>query len=141
MAAAELGFVFLVLASASALSPPKYSACDSKDFGHGGTVCVCSSEHCDGFSEGEPLASGEYAVYTSSKAGKRFHLDVGKFGEGTAADGMSPYVITVNGSARFQKILGFGGAFTGWWILVADFRRSVDGHHFRYRQGLVEACY
>ena len=105
-------------ASAVQFSPPKYSGCHSKDFGHGGTVCVCSDElECDSFSEGSPLPKDSYAVYTSSKAGDRFNLRTGKIKK--VSDGSKSPVaeaevaFTVNQRKVFQKILGFGGAFTG----------------------------
>ena len=105
-------------ASAVQFSPPKYSACHSKDFGHGGTVCVCSDElECDSFSEGSPLPKDSYAVYTSSKAGDRFNLRTGKIKK--ASDGSKSPVaeaevaFTVKHRRVFQTILGFGGAFTG----------------------------
>ena len=98
----------------SAFSPPKYSTCISKDFGHGGTVCVCSEHDCDSFGEGSPLPTEEYAVYTSSKAGDRFKLKTAKFN--TTLDLKSTQTgaqLVVNRSVTFQNILGFGGAFTG----------------------------
>ena len=105
-------------ASAVNFSPPKYSACHSKHFGYDGTVCVCSDElECDSFSEGSPLSHGEYAVYTSSKAGDRFSLRTGKIQ--SDSEGSPPLAeeaeltFTVNQSEIFQTILGFGGAFTG----------------------------
>ena len=106
-----LGF-FLVYARA--FSPPKYSTCISKDFGHGGTVCVCSENHCDSFSEGTPLEAGEYAMYTSTKAGDRFKLKTARFNKSLHLNSAQiGALLIVNTSVTFQKILGFGGAFTG----------------------------
>ncbi|KAL9986686.1 hypothetical protein ACROYT_G000862 [Oculina patagonica] len=99
-------------------SPPKYSACHSKDFGYGGTVCVCSDElGCDSFSDGSsPLSEDEYAVYTSSKAGDRFSLRTGKIGQASDRRKLrfteAEVDFTVNQSEVFQTILGIGGAFT-----------------------------
>lgn len=120
-----LPFFFFFFASAVNFSPPTYSACHSKHFGYDGTVCVCSDElECDSFSEGSgsmsqgsPLSHGEYAVYTSSKAGDRFSLRTGKIQ--SDSEGSPPHTeeaeltFTVNQSEIFQTILGFGGAFTG----------------------------
>ena len=107
-------FLGVICACASAFSPPEYSACISKDFGHGGTVCVCSEDHCDAFSEGTPLKTGEYAVYTSTKDGDRFKLRKTTFNNSLNSN--SPQIgtkLVINASVSFQKILGFGGAFTG----------------------------
>lgn len=113
-----LPLFFSFFASAVNFSPPKYSACHSKNFGYDGTVCVCSDElECDSFSEGSRLSRGEYAVYTSSKAGDRFNLRTGKIQ--SDSEGSLPraeeavLTFTVNHSEIFQTILGFGGAFTG----------------------------
>lgn len=106
----------ILLVNAVPFSPPKYSACHSKDFGFDGTVCVCSDEiGCDEFGKGSPLSDGEYAVYTSSKAGDRFNLKTGKiknFLDGARYPD-AEVSFTVNQTSRFQTILGFGGAFTG----------------------------
>ena len=100
-------------------SPPKYSTCHSKDFGYGGTVCVCSDElECDSFSEGTtPLSEHEYAVYTSSKAGDRFSLRIGRARQALQKEKVhfaeAEVKFTVSQSEVFQTILGIGGAFTG----------------------------
>lgn len=97
-----------------AISPPRYSKCNSKDFGHGGTVCVCSDQFCDSFTSGEPLPAQEYAVYTSSKAGDRFILTTGTFSKTLGVKSTDTVIkLAVNESVTFQSILGFGGAFTG----------------------------
>lgn len=107
-------FLGLFIVYTSSFSPPKYSACISKDFGHGGTVCVCSENGCDSFSEGSPLSTKEYAVYTSTKAGDRFNLTTARFSKSLNLKSPQTGVqLIVNSSVTFQKILGFGGAFTG----------------------------
>lgn len=140
VASAEMGGGYCVLfafasffATAVQFSPPKYSACHSKDFGYGGTVCVCSDElECDSFTEGTtPLPDHEYAVYTSSKAGDRFSLRTGKARQ--ASDGVKSHFseaevkFTVSQSEVFQTILGIGGAFTGLYrnAVRSYFRASV----------------
>ncbi len=107
-------FLSICFVYASAFSPPKYSSCISKDFGHGGTVCVCSEDHCDSFSKGTPLEAEEYAVYTSTKAGDRFKLKTARFNKSLNLNSRQINAkLIVNASVTFQKILGFGGAFTG----------------------------
>ena len=109
---------FFFITTAVRFSPPEYSACNSKDFGYGGTVCVCSDElECDSFSEGSPLSELEYAVYTSSKAGDRFSLRTGKMRQATDRGKLhfsgAEVKFAVNLGEVFQTILGIGGAFTG----------------------------
>ncbi|KAJ7318921.1 hypothetical protein OS493_036793 [Desmophyllum pertusum] len=108
---------FFFITTAVRFSPPEYSACNSKDFGYGGTVCVCSDElECDSFSEGSPLSELEYAVYTSSKAGDRFSLRTGKMRQATDRGKLhfsgAEVKFAVNLGEVFQTILGIGGAFT-----------------------------
>lgn len=111
-----------LLALSNAISPPKYSKCISKDFGHEGTVCICTEQFCDSFTWGEPLSAQEYAVYTSSKAGDRFKLKTASFNKtlGVKSD-ETTIKLAVNNSVKFQKILGFGGAFTGQYRPVHGF--------------------
>jgi len=108
-------FAGLLFGFLTAVSPPKYFKCISKDFGHGGTVCVCSEQFCDSFTWGErPLSAQEYAVYTSSKAGDRFSLKTGRFNKTLGVKSSQKTIkLAVNKTVTFQKILGFGGAFTG----------------------------
>lgn len=99
----------------NAFSPANYTTCNAKDFGHG-FVCVCSEQHCDHFDDAgtsSPLRDGQYAVYTSSKAGARFKLTLGVFNDHLveAEDGVT--TLTLNESVVYQSVLGFGGAFTG----------------------------
>ena len=127
----KAGLLFLSLAccffsfvATVRFSPPKYSACHSKDFGHGGTVCVCSDEHgCDAFSEGSPLSEQEYAVYTSSKTGDRFNLRTGKvkkpgFSRKLQHSAEVEVKFVVNQDEVFQTILGIGGSFYRFSIVI-----------------------
>ncbi|KAL8563546.1 hypothetical protein ACOMHN_060862 [Nucella lapillus] len=54
------------------------------------------------------LASGTFAVYTSSQSGHRFSLTTGKVASNTSAD----VVVEVHKNKTRQSIIGFGGAFT-----------------------------
>lgn len=103
---------------ALAFSPMNYTSCNAKDFGHG-FVCVCSEQYCDHFDDSgshSPLKDGQYAVYTSSKAGARFNLTLGVFNDQLLGDEDGVVTLTVNESVLYQSILGFGGAFTGTFI-------------------------
>ncbi|XP_060534930.1 lysosomal acid glucosylceramidase-like [Cylas formicarius] len=74
-----------------------------------GTVCVCNSTYCDTVPEVLSLSSGEYQLYTTSKDKLGFYSSNGKFVEATAA---SSTVTISNLNTTYQKITGFGGAFT-----------------------------
>lgn len=119
-----------VINSARSYSPPKYSACNKKDFGHGSFVCVCGDQgnECDQFERqgSSPLKPGQFAVYTSSKDGKRFDLKFGMFNKTASSRLDNVLNLTLDASTSYQSILGFGGAFTGkdflMKIIIAIFR-------------------
>jgi hypothetical protein len=134
--------IFFILAGifevTSTYSPAKYTSCNGKDFGHG-IVCVCSEQHCDQFdSEGAaPLKHGQYAVYTSSKAGARFNLTLGAFNDKPLQAGDGLTTLTLNESVTYQSILGFGGAFTGRIEVLIVFL-SHQCHWYVWAQVLEE---
>lgn len=104
------------LCSSNAFKVPIYSPCHNIATKYG-SVCVCTESYCDEFAaEGTlPLAAGEFAVYTSSASGERFHLQTGKFSKPKIATHFSgdPLTLKVDRNTTFQKIMGFGAAFTG----------------------------
>ena len=87
--------------------------CIQRDYGKGGTVCVCNITHCDTFDPIVRTSAGVITRYESSKSGKRFAKNVFKFSNKTdryyEREGKT---ITINRNKRYQKIIGFGGAFT-----------------------------
>lgn len=82
--------------------------CLSRNYGNGGTVCVCNSDHCDTIAPIKKLEGTKYVKFTSNKAGLRFHKEEGSF---TKEGSDVKNVITV-GTKMFQEIIGFGGAFS-----------------------------
>nr|XP_015837066.1 PREDICTED: glucosylceramidase-like [Tribolium castaneum] len=84
--------------------------CLSKDFGNGGTVCVCNSEHCDTLPKLEKTEEGQFRVYTSNKDGQRFQQKSGVFSKKGKL--FSKNKITIDRSKQYQEIEGFGGAFS-----------------------------
>ncbi|CAH1187047.1 unnamed protein product [Phyllotreta striolata] len=82
--------------------------CLSRDFGQGGTVCVCNVAHCDKFPPLQPVDLGQYVTFVSNQEGLRFQKKVGEF---ISDDGPTANVIQL-GSNTYQTIMGFGGAFT-----------------------------
>ncbi|XP_071442851.1 lysosomal acid glucosylceramidase-like [Hetaerina americana] len=86
-------------------------SCVHKDYGNGGTVCVCNSEHCDTVDFVSPTEPGKYLLYTSSKTGDRMTRTDGEFQQ-NATIHANRIRIVVDRSSIFQSIIGFGGAFT-----------------------------
>ncbi|EDO38810.1 predicted protein [Nematostella vectensis] len=106
-------FFFFSVCLSRGFIPEKYSGCQEKDFGHGSIVCVCSEQECGEFeSGGSPLKAGQFAVYTSTKAGERFKLSLHLFNASFTRPDDDAVSLDVNSSVSYQEILGFGGAFT-----------------------------
>jgi glucosylceramidase len=82
--------------------------CLSRDYDHGGTVCVCNSDHCDTIPRPEKVEQPQLLIYTSNKAGSRFEQTTGQFEQSDAPDNQ----IRIDPAQKFQTILGWGGAFT-----------------------------
>lgn len=94
-----------------------------------GIVCVCNSTYCDSLIFDPPSNIGEILIVSSSKHGLRFKKSTAKFGnksfdivdyafveENRISDKFyfnPKSIITVDQSQRYQKIIGFGNAFTG----------------------------
>ncbi|RZC35210.1 Glyco hydro 30 domain containing protein, partial [Asbolus verrucosus] len=83
--------------------------CQSRDYGNGGTVCVCNANHCDTISKPEKVERPHYVVYTSNKAGLRFTKK-----EETFLEKSKTYQkqIVINSTRTFQQIFGWGSTFT-----------------------------
>ncbi|XP_046737573.1 lysosomal acid glucosylceramidase-like [Diprion similis] len=83
--------------------------CVPRDFGNGGTVCVCNATYCDSTRELEIPEKGSFVRYTSSKDGLRLDPTKGAFtNESATAD----VTLHLDLHTTFQSIHGFGGAFT-----------------------------
>lgn len=55
--------------------------CVPRDYGNGGTVCVCNSTYCDTVEQLDPhFPPRMYYMYTSDKEGYRFNLTKKNFG-------------------------------------------------------------
>ena len=71
-------------------------------------VCVCNATYCDSTPVTDPPEKGSYLWYMSNKIGERMYLTKGKM----KSSRVIGTTITLNRNIRYQKILGFGGAFT-----------------------------
>lgn len=74
-----------------------------------GFICVCNSTYCDKVPGIQPLRFGQYQIYSTGKSTPGFNTQIGRF---SANRNKSENVISVNIGKRYQKIIGFGGAFT-----------------------------
>ncbi|PSN48919.1 hypothetical protein C0J52_03477 [Blattella germanica] len=83
--------------------------CVPREYGARNIVCVCNMTYCDTIQKLPYLAQGEYVKYTTSKAGLRFNKTLGMFNDTFNGKGTQ---FVVNLTKTFQKIMGFGGAFT-----------------------------
>lgn len=82
--------------------------CLVREYGQDRKVCVCNKNHCDTIDPLRKIQQGQFVKYTSSKNGLRFDKETGHF---TNAD-KTKRKIVVKSDITFQKIIGFGGAFT-----------------------------
>lgn len=71
-----------------------------------GTVCACSENYCDKIPPIN-LNNGSYQIYSTSMTNMGFNSRTENF-----ESSLQNIHITVNPSETFQKIYGFGGAFT-----------------------------
>ncbi|XP_054153718.1 lysosomal acid glucosylceramidase-like [Oppia nitens] len=87
--------------------------CVHRDYGKGGTVCVCNATYCDTFDKIEKTSSGIITRFESNKNGLRFDKSLLKFKKQlnsfTQNNGKT---IQINRNKTLQEIIGFGGAFT-----------------------------
>ncbi|CAG2110461.1 unnamed protein product, partial [Medioppia subpectinata] len=87
--------------------------CVHRDYGYGSTVCVCNEKHCDDLEPIEKTAAGVVTVYETSKSGHRFDKTVLNVGSNRGRKATKSQTITIDKSkGLYQRILGFGGAFT-----------------------------
>ncbi len=103
----------------SCLQVSNHTLCKEQAFSSDSFVCVCTESYCDGFNsqESKPLANTDFAVYTSSKDGARFELNIGEISP-HFSEKEDSVLLHVDETQKYQEIIGFGGAFTGINILI-----------------------
>lgn len=113
-----------------------HKPCQLREYASG-YVCVCNETYCDTFDVEKPQQFGEYIVVSSTKAGQRFAVTKGRFVrpaphpnvirvrrfanthdeerefEGDEDSKATSNTLTIDREEQYQKIVGFGGAFTG----------------------------
>ncbi|XP_040546696.1 lysosomal acid glucosylceramidase-like isoform X3 [Gallus gallus] len=72
-------------------------------------VCVCSAAYCDAVEPVVLPGAGGFVTYESSKAGKRLQRSEGTFRHSLSAPDV---LLTLDVSARFQRLKGFGGSLS-----------------------------
>ena len=85
--------------------------CVKHDFNQGSVVCVCNATLCDDLDPVKKTAKGIVTVFQSSKSGDRFKQIELKFGD-KVGKANKAQTIVIDRSKTYQKIVGFGGAFT-----------------------------
>ncbi|XP_021936128.1 glucosylceramidase-like isoform X4 [Zootermopsis nevadensis] len=83
--------------------------CAPREFGSGNIVCVCNMTYCDTIAKLSAVPADQFVQYSTSQSGLRFHKTVGSLVDSPHSTGIR---FTVNLTATYQRILGFGGAFT-----------------------------
>lgn len=86
--------------------------CIHRSYGFGSSVCVCNSSYCDNVVPNSEVKKGIYAVYLSDKQGNRLAKSTGKFNFSSENGDTAATPMFINYNKTFQKIIGFGGAFT-----------------------------
>ncbi|KAH9516262.1 hypothetical protein DERF_007016, partial [Dermatophagoides farinae] len=85
--------------------------CNHRDFYYGSTVCVCNENHCDTMGPLPKTPVGIIQVYETSRNGHRFRPR--QFNFQTIQSRYNVDIrISLNRKKRYQKIIGFGGAFS-----------------------------
>lgn len=121
-----------------------------------GSVCVCNVTYCDTLEFEDPSRPGEFVLVSSSRNGTRFGQSRGKFVQADnvtflAAVRLLPrqrmarstrsVIIEVNREKRYQRIVGFGGAFTGavsynLGLLKPELRKSMYRSYYSKKVGI-----
>ncbi|XP_076653663.1 lysosomal acid glucosylceramidase-like [Halictus rubicundus] len=102
-----LFFGFILLAEGQS------DGCVPKSYGHDKIVCVCNATYCDETPEQNPKVPvhGSFYWYVSAKDGRRMSFSEKQYGD-CPNTLFGPLTLNVDSSEQYQKILGFGGAFT-----------------------------
>jgi len=87
--------------------------CVRRSYGSSSFVCVCNSTYCDEAPSVGHLADGSAFKVTSTKDGARFQTSQLSFFTDQLSNSLEEaFVVNINASIQYQKINGFGGAFT-----------------------------
>lgn len=73
-------FAAVVKLSAILVTVSALRVCIPRDYGYGGTVCVCNATYCDSTDPVPLFPPRQYYLYTSNREGVRFNLTKKNFG-------------------------------------------------------------
>ena len=105
------------------------SNCHPRDYGNGATVCVCSEKYkCDNLNLSISKVPGVITSYATNKVRARFsHREYQFAKQVPTTNSHFNVTIEINRSKKFQKIIGFGGAFTdSTGINIAKLSKSLQ---------------
>jgi len=87
--------------------------CIRRSYGSSSFVCVCNATYCDEAPSVGHLADGFAFKVTSTKEDARFQTSQLSFSTSQLSNSLKePFTLSINSSIQYQKIHGFGGAFT-----------------------------
>lgn len=75
---------------------------------HNGMVCVCNGSYCDSYDPVDKVDEGKAVLIQTSNAGDRLAQKTITINSKPA----NKIILTFNDKQKYQKITGFGGAFT-----------------------------
>lgn len=131
-----------------------------------GFVCVCNETFCDTMDVDKPQKFGDFVLISSTKSGKRFDVSKGSFkpkpqepnvihqrvrrypnliGKRNSTHRTKTWLnsitLTIDRDKQYQKIVGFGAAFTGSVSYLFDFmpeslRHALYQNYYSPDQGI-----
>ncbi|XP_065074238.1 lysosomal acid glucosylceramidase [Ochlerotatus camptorhynchus] len=124
-----------------------------------GSVCVCNVTYCDTLQFEDPSESGEFMLVSSSRDGARFAQSRGKFvkvfnlnvtflpavvmvpKQRIVRRSTRSVTIQLNRERQYQRMVGFGGAFTGAVSynlrrLKPELRKSIYRSYYSKKVGI-----
>ncbi|KAL1395171.1 hypothetical protein pipiens_011440 [Culex pipiens pipiens] len=121
-----------------------------------GSVCVCNATYCDTLEFEEPKVAGEFVLVSSGRDGARFREARGRFVNASRVEFLPVVMrtngrrvvratrevtVTVNRGRKFQRVVGFGGAFTGavaynLGLLKPELRKSLYRSYYSKKVGI-----
>jgi glucosylceramidase len=78
--------------------------------GHDTIYCVCNTTYCDDLDAITKQEKGSVLLFETNKKGDRFKQTKLKFTSNDVSN--DSFTLTIDKSKTYQKIIGFGGAFT-----------------------------
>lgn len=142
----------------------EYKPCQLREYANG-YVCVCNETYCDTMDVEKPQRFGDFITIASTKSGKRFEISKGRFQPKSIEpnvirvkrfshsiginqnvpnrieSGLRSLTLTINPNKQYQKIVGFGGAFTGsvsylFDLMPESLRHAIYRNYYSQDEGI-----